>query len=93
MEDRITLNQAEQQRLRVLNHLEAGALVNAEAAELLGVSIRQVRRLRGAYRERGQQRSRTATAVGGLPTRSIRRWRCGWWNWPPVRTQGSTIST
>jgi transposase len=53
MEDRITLNQAEQRRLLVLNHLEAGALVNAEAAELLGVSIRQVRRLRAAYRERG----------------------------------------
>ena len=53
MEDRVTLNQAEQRRLLVLNHLEAGALVNAEAAELLGISIRQVRRLRAAYRERG----------------------------------------
>jgi hypothetical protein len=47
------MNRAEQRRLLVLNHLEAGALVNAEAAELLGVSIRQVRRLRAAYRERG----------------------------------------
>ena len=53
MEDRVTLNRAEQRRLLVLNHLETGALVNAEAAELLGVSIRQVRRLRSAYRERG----------------------------------------
>ena len=53
MEDRVTLNQAEQRRLLVLNHLEAGALFNAEAAELLGISIRQVRRLRAAYRERG----------------------------------------
>src|SRR2546428_11565931 len=53
MEDRVTLNRAEQRRLLVLNHLEAGALVNAEAAELLGISIRQVRRLRAAYRERG----------------------------------------
>lgn len=53
MDDRVTLNQAEQRRLLVLNHLEAGALVNAEAAELLGISIRQVRRLRVAYRERG----------------------------------------
>src|SRR5438105_3617528 len=53
MEDSVTLNQAEQRRLLVLNHLEAGALVNAEAAELLGVSTRQIRRLRAAYRERG----------------------------------------
>jgi transposase len=53
MEDRVTLNQAEQRRLLVLNHLEAGAIINAEAAELLGISIRQVRRLRAAYRERG----------------------------------------
>ena len=53
MEDRVTLNQAEQRRLLALNHLEPGALVNAEAAELLGISIRQVRRLRAAYRERG----------------------------------------
>src|SRR5438477_13176981 len=53
MEDSVTLNQAEQGRLLVLNHLEAGALVNAEAAELLGISIRQVRRLRAAYRKRG----------------------------------------
>jgi len=53
MEDRVTLNRAEQRRLLVLNHLEACALVNAEAAELLGISIRQVRRLRAAYRERG----------------------------------------
>lgn len=53
MEDKVTLNQGEQRRLLVLNHLEAGALVNAEAAELLGVTIRQVRRLRAAYREHG----------------------------------------
>jgi transposase len=53
MEERVTMNRAEQRRLLVLNHLEAGALVNAEAAQLLGVSVRQVRRLRAAYRERG----------------------------------------
>jgi transposase len=53
MEESVTLNRAEQRRLLVLNHLESGALVSAEAAELLGLSIRQVRRLRAAYRERG----------------------------------------
>jgi transposase len=50
---RITLTTSEQRRLIVLNHLESGALVNAEAAELIGLSVRQLRRLRSTYRERG----------------------------------------
>ena len=53
MEETVTLTGEEQRRLLVLNHLEAGALVNAEAATLLGVSVRQLRRLRSAYRDRG----------------------------------------
>lgn len=51
--DRITLSRTEQRRLLVLNHLESGDLVNAQAASLLGLSVRQVRRLRGTYRQRG----------------------------------------
>lgn len=47
--DRITLTRSEQRRLLVLNHLQSGALVNAQAASLLAVSIRQVRRLRRRY--------------------------------------------
>jgi transposase len=53
MEDSVTLNAAKQQRLLVLNDLEAGIVISAEAAELLGLSVRQVRRLRAAYRLRG----------------------------------------
>ena len=53
MEDSVTLSHTEQQRLLVLNDLEAGIVISAEAAELLGVSVRQLRRLRAAYRERG----------------------------------------
>jgi len=53
MEDSVTLSQAEQQRLLVLNDLEAGIVISTEAAELLGLSVRQVRRLRAAYRQRG----------------------------------------
>lgn len=52
-EGSITLTTAEQRRLVILNQLEAGALVNAEAAELMGLSVRQLRRLRSRYRERG----------------------------------------
>jgi transposase len=53
MEDSVTLSHTEQQRLLVLNDLEAGIVISAEAAKLLGVSVRQVRRLRAAYGERG----------------------------------------
>ncbi len=53
MDGRIVLNRTEQRRVIVLNHLESGALVNAEAAELLGISKRQLQRLHRAYREAG----------------------------------------
>ena len=52
-EDRITLSRAEQRRLMVLNHIESGALVSREAAELLGLSVRHLRGLRTAYRKQG----------------------------------------
>jgi transposase len=51
--DRITLTRSEQRRLLVLNHLLSGALVNSQAAGLLGLSIRQVRRLRRRYETAG----------------------------------------
>jgi transposase len=51
--DRITLTRSEQRRLLVLNHLQSGALLNPEAASLLGLSVRQVRRLRRRYEQEG----------------------------------------
>ncbi len=45
----------EQRRLSVLVDVEAGRLGPAGAAELLGISVRQLRRVRAAYRERGVQ--------------------------------------
>lgn len=42
-----------QQRLVVLNALERGEVLMAEAAALVGLSVRQLRRLRRAYRRRG----------------------------------------
>ncbi len=58
-EETITLTTRAQQHLLVLNALE-GAIRMAEAAALLGRSVRQVRRLRNAYRRRG-----AATLVHG----------------------------
>src|SRR6266851_134297 len=53
MRDRIVLNRAEQRRVSVLNHLDSGALVNREAAQLLGISVRQVQRLHRAFSQHG----------------------------------------
>jgi transposase len=50
---RITLITSEQRRLVVLNHLESGALVNAEAARLLDLSVRQLQRMKAAYANLG----------------------------------------
>jgi transposase len=53
MDGRIVLNKAEQRRIIVLNHLESGALTNAAASELLGISRRQLQRVHKAYRDEG----------------------------------------
>ncbi len=56
MQEMLTLNAREQRRLQVLNALEGGEVRMAVAAELMGVSVRQVRRLRAAYRQGGAAR-------------------------------------
>ncbi len=53
MDNKVTMTQKELTRLEVMQSLEAGLLVGREAAALLGLSERQVKRLRKAYRERG----------------------------------------
>jgi transposase len=49
----VSLNQKEQQRLMVLNRVERRELTGVEAAVLVGLSLRQVRRLLAAYRKEG----------------------------------------
>jgi transposase len=51
--DPVILSQREQQRLRVVTEVEAGRWSVERAAELLGVSVRQVWRLKAGYREEG----------------------------------------
>jgi len=53
MRETITLNTQEQKRVMVLNRLLVGELTAAEAAVLLTLSERQVRRLLAAYRKEG----------------------------------------
>ena len=47
------MNKKEQRRLAVLNEVERGKMIGREAAELLGLSLRQVRRILAAYRKEG----------------------------------------
>ncbi len=53
MKETLTLNTQEQKRVMVLNRLLVGQLTAAEAAVLLDLSERQVRRLCAAYRKEG----------------------------------------
>src|SRR5450759_2338020 len=53
MKEQVTLRQKEQQRLVTLNAVGRGQLTVGEAADVLGLSERQVRRLYAAYEEKG----------------------------------------
>ena len=53
MKETLTLNTQEQKRVLILNRVLVGQLTAAEAAELLNLSERQVRRLLAAYRKEG----------------------------------------
>lgn len=53
MRETITLNSLEQKRLFVLNRVNDGQLTAVEAAQLLDLSVRQVRRILAAYRKEG----------------------------------------
>lgn len=51
--DKVTLNNKEQKRLMVLNEVLAGRFTGQEAAQVLGLSLRQTRRLLATYRQAG----------------------------------------
>ena len=52
MEKEVTLNGKEQKRLLVLNEILAGRMTGQEAAEMLGLSLRHIRR-QSAYGSSG----------------------------------------
>ena len=53
MKEMVALNKKEQNRLMVLNGVEVGKVIAREAAEVLGLSLRHVRRILAAYRKEG----------------------------------------
>jgi len=55
MKEMVTLNKKEQRRLMVLNEVETDKMTSRVAAEVLGLSPRQVRRILAAYRKEGAQ--------------------------------------
>jgi transposase len=55
MREEVTLNKKEQRRLIILNKLEKGEIKNNEAAELLCLSERHIKRLRSAYRAKAAE--------------------------------------
>jgi len=52
-EERISLGTREQKRATVLNQVLAGSLTLPEGAAVLGLSVRQLKRLKRRYRQRG----------------------------------------
>ena len=53
MKELVILNKKEQKRSMVLNQMEKGEMIGREAAEVLNLSLRHVRRLTAAYRKEG----------------------------------------
>jgi transposase len=53
MEGKVTLNEKEQRRIMVLNEVEKGVITGIQAAGLMDLSLRQVRRLLARYRKEG----------------------------------------
>jgi transposase len=53
MKEIVALTKKEQGRLKVLNQVERREMIGREAAEVLGISMRHVRRLLAAYRKEG----------------------------------------
>ena len=55
MRERVTLSKEELKRVKVLERLLSGSMSSAEAAESLGVTCRQLRRLKSKYIQKGEE--------------------------------------
>jgi transposase len=55
MQERVTLTRNELKRVKVLERVSGGGMSNAEAAESLGVTCRQLRRLKSKYAQEGEK--------------------------------------
>ena len=74
----VTLNQREQARLRVLNSVLVYQLDRAQAAEIMGISERQLRRILAAYRREGAAALSHGNRGRRPATRFPRMWPPRW---------------
>ena len=88
-----TLNQQEQARLQVLNSVMEYQLPRAQAAELLGISERHLRRALAAYAGMEPPHWSTATGAANPGTRFPRESLPQWSSWPATSTLASTTVT
>jgi transposase len=54
-QERISLSRGELKRVKVLERASSGAMSNAEASAALGITDRQLRRLKARYEQRGEE--------------------------------------
>jgi transposase len=54
-QERVTLTRDELKRVKVLERVAGGSMSNAEAAETLGITCRQLRRLKSKYAQKGEE--------------------------------------
>jgi transposase len=54
-QERVTLTRNELKRVKVLERVSSGAMSNAEASATLGITDRQLRRLKTRYEQRGEE--------------------------------------
>jgi len=80
MREQVTLNGKEQKRAMVLTTVIEGGVTARQAGEVLGLSMRHVRRLKAAYRREGP----AALAHGNRGKRPAHPpeadWAGEWWN-------------
>ncbi len=53
MNEKVTLNRKEQKRLKVLNEVIVGHMTGQQAAVMLDLTLRHVRRMLARYRQEG----------------------------------------
>ena len=74
----VTLNSKAQKRAFVLHQVNRGDLTAEAASEVLGISVRQLRRILAAYRKEGLRAYPTATVVEHPHIGPSLRSRTGW---------------
>ncbi|MGE5567502.1 MAG: helix-turn-helix domain-containing protein [Rhodospirillales bacterium] len=87
----VELSEKQLQRIKVIENAVEGRITVAEAATLLGLSTRQVQRLKARY----EGWSGCSTATGASRSPGVWQRRCAGrsWRWPKASTPALMIRT